>query len=279
MDLELEGRGALVTGSNAGIGKAIARRLAEEGARVVVHGRSADRAVRVRDEIRAAGGEAWSATADLAVDAEAEGLVEAAQHHLGHVEILVNNVGTYDFRSSWRTLTADDWLKRFNVNTVSAIRVSRLVVDVMVDAGWGRIVNIGSTDATVPDTSGPDYAASKAALANATITLAHECHGTGVTVNTVTPGLVLTDRVLAYLREIAAERSWPALHDQAIAERALQEVFGAPRGGWGQPRDVAFAVAIVCSPLAGWMTAADLRLDGGGAVPALVTGPTAPQVD
>jgi NAD(P)-dependent dehydrogenase (short-subunit alcohol dehydrogenase family) len=264
MDLGLAGKCALVTGSTSGIGEAIALELAQEGARVLVHGRREREAVRVVERIQARGGTAWSATGDLTDDDDARAIVDEALEQLTKVDIVVNNAGTYDFEATWSSLSADDWLARLDANVVSAVRVTRLLLDQLRQLGWGRIVNIGSTDATAPDAGLPEYAASKAALTNVGMSLARELQGSGVTANTVTPAFVLTPTVLSYMRTQAAQRSWGEMDDDELAQRASKELFGNPRGRWGHPDEVAFAVALVCSPRADWITGADIRLGDGG---------------
>lgn len=265
MDLGLTGKRALVTGSTSGIGEGIARELAREGARVVVHGRRRNEAGRVVMDIERAGGRAIACVSDLANDGGAANLADTANRSLGGVDILVNNAGTYDFDSTWGTLEPSDWLDRFNVNVASAVRITTLLLPELKASRWGRIVNISSSDAVSPSATLPEYAASKAALANTTLTLARECHGTGVTVNSITPGFVLTPTVISYLRTVASDREWPARDDREIAERALSELFDNPLGGWGRAEDIAYVAAMLCGEQAGWITAADLRVDGGGA--------------
>ena len=265
MNLGLAGKSALVTGSTSGIGEAIARQLAAEGVRVLIHGRRKAQAHRVVQAIRAAGGDADQCIADLATDQGAADLVRATRSRFRGVDILVNNAGSYDFETTWSSLTVAAWLDRYNVNVGSAVRVTSLLLADLKARGWGRVVNISSSDARNPSSTLPEYAASKAALANLTITLAHDCLGTGVTANCITPGFVLTPPVLGYLRQVAQERGWPERDDRAIAGRSLHELFGSPRGGWGQAEDVAFVAAMICSTRADWLTGSDVRVDGGGA--------------
>lgn len=264
MQLALNGRNAVVTGSTTGIGEAIALELASEGARVLIHGRDEARARGVAEAIGKAGGFAAWHTADLTDDESATRLIDVATTQLGPISILVNNAGRYDLETRWSGLSVADWRARLDLNFLSAVRLIHGVLEPMREQGWGRIVNIGSTDAHEPTQALPDYAASKAALSNITISLARECIGTGITANTVTPGYVLTETTLTYLRGVARAREWDDTDDQAIAHRALTELFGAPPGGWGSGSDVAYAVTMLCSPRADWINGADLRVDGGG---------------
>jgi 3-oxoacyl-[acyl-carrier protein] reductase len=264
MNLQLEGKRAVVTGSSGGIGEAIARALAAEGARVLVHGRRVPELDRVVAAIRHDGGDAAASAAELSSDQGAESLMESAVARFGGVDILVNNAGTYDFECTWENLSPREWLDRYNENVISAVRLIRLVLPPMKAARWGRLINISSTAALMPPADLPDYSASKAALANLTVSAARDCARTGVTANTISPGIVLTAGMRTYLDKVAAERDWDGNED-AVAELALRELFNDPPGGWGRPSDIAYAVVLLASPHAAWITGADLRVDGGEA--------------
>jgi 3-oxoacyl-[acyl-carrier protein] reductase len=149
MNLLLDRRTALVTGSSNGIGAEIARVLAAEGANVVVHGLEADRTETVAAKIRDDGGRSDSVVADLGSDDGARLLARRAADVFGPVHILVNNVGVYT-DTSWFGGTTDDWLDIYNVNVLSAVRLVRLLAPPMRDAGWGRIINISSGEAVRP---------------------------------------------------------------------------------------------------------------------------------
>jgi NAD(P)-dependent dehydrogenase (short-subunit alcohol dehydrogenase family) len=262
MNLRLDDKRAVVTGASGGIGEALARALAREGAHVLVHGRRQPEAERVAGAIRAAGARAGWATGDLGTEGGAQNILDAAAEQLGGIDILVNNAGTYDFETSWETLTPVDWKCRFNENVVSAVRLIRVVLPAMKKAGWGRVINISSTAVAMPPATLPEYSASKAALANLTLSLARDCARTGVTANSISPGIVLTPGIWRYLRALAEQRGW-AGDDEVIAQRALEEVFDDPPGGWGDPADVARVGAFLASPLAGWINGSDVRVDGG----------------
>jgi 3-oxoacyl-[acyl-carrier protein] reductase len=264
MDLQLGGKSAIVTGSTRGIGRAIAEALAGEGASVMVHGRRQRDAAGVAAGLRKRSGvPVEPCAADLSTDSGAELLVDAAVEGLGSIDVLVNNAGTYSFDSTWSNRDAAAWLEQFNVNVASAVRLIRLVVPRLKEQGWGRVVNVSSTDAVAPSANLPEYAASKAALANITLSLADECRGTGVTANTVTPGVIATETVLQYVRVEARRRGWTG-NDRELMALALPALFGDPRGAWGKPADVAYITAVLCSPLADWVNGVDYRVDGAG---------------
>jgi 3-oxoacyl-[acyl-carrier protein] reductase len=262
MNLDLEGRRALVTGSSSGIGAAIAVAFAGEGVSVAVHGRDAERVGQVVEEIRERGGNACACVGDLTDRSAAEEVIESVERELGTVDILVNNAGTYDLDVDWFTPSPEEWLRRFDENTVSAVRLLRRFVPSMIEAGWGRVINISSTAALMPPPSIADYAASKAALTNMTLGLARRCFGTGVTANNLVPGSVLTDGMRTALAPIAADRGW-ADDPEVVATKGLVEVHEDPPGGWGLPEDVAYAALWLASPRARWITGSSVRMDGG----------------
>jgi 3-oxoacyl-[acyl-carrier protein] reductase len=260
MDLQLDGLRAVVTGSSAGVGEEIARRLAAEGASVVVHGRRAEAVQAVADDIRSSGGQAAAAVADLADPRDCARFIAAALSG-GPVGILVNNAGLFANRG-WDQATPEDWLDLYAVNVAAVVRLIQGFVPVMRAAGFGRIIQIGTGEAVNPFATMPDYAASKAALLNLTVSLSKHLARSGVTVNTVSPGIVVTPGVQEFYRKEAARRGWP--DDWAgIEARILAEILDNPVGRLGRPDEVAALVALVASPLAGYINGANLRIDGG----------------
>lgn len=263
LDLKLSGKRALVTGSSSGIGEAIARILAREGVHVVVHGRNPERAQRVADDIRRDGGKAWVALGDLGRPDAARAVAKNALEALGGVDILVNNAGGADEgMKAWLETDLEQWHATFEQNIYSSVRLVRELVPDMKRSGWGRIIQVASGVATQPFPIGPDYAAAKAAMVNATVSLAKALGGAGITVNTVSPGPIVTPAAERVFRDVAKERNWG--DDWAQIERlAVEHFVPNPLGRMGTPEEVAVAVAFLASPLAGYIHGTNLRVDGG----------------
>jgi 3-oxoacyl-[acyl-carrier protein] reductase len=263
LDLKLTQKRALVTGSSSGIGEAIARALAQQGVRVVVHGRNRERAERVADSIRADGGNAYVALADLAQPDAAHALARGTLEVLGGIDILINNAGGADdgFKA-WLETDAAQWQATFEQNIFSSVRLIRELVPPMKAAGWGRVIQVASTVATQPLSMGPDYGAAKAAMLNSTVSLAKDLGGSGITVNTVSPGPIVTPAAERVFRDVARQRGWG--DDWADIERnAVTHFVPNPLGRMGQPKEVADAVLFLASPLSGFIHGSNLRIDGG----------------
>jgi NAD(P)-dependent dehydrogenase (short-subunit alcohol dehydrogenase family) len=262
--MNLRGKRALVTGSSAGIGAGIARMLASEGVAVVVHGRNRARAGQVAGEIRAAGGQAAAAIGDLCSDADATGVAEAAVGAFGGIDILVNNAGGRRpaAANAWFDLTVADWLGTFNINVVSAVRLIKILAGPMRQRGWGRIINISSLGGQSTSGQLAEYAAAKAAMNNLTVGLAKVLSRTGVTVNTVSPGMVATEAYDGLLRAVA-EREGLDGDLQAAARWMLANAVRQTVERVGQPDDIAFAVTCLASPRSDFVNGANIRVDGG----------------
>ncbi len=261
MDLQLIGKRALVTGSSMGIGEAIASRLAAEGVAVAVHGRKEDEVEAVAASIKAAGGTAFAVTGDLAADAGAAQVASQAKAALGGVDILVNNAGILTF-ATWANVTAAMWAELYNINVLGAVRMIHELVPGMRASGWGRVIQISSAEASDPFAMFPHYAATKAALVNLTVSLSKDLSRSGITVNTVTPGIIRTAGVEAFYRQMASARGWGTDWNE-IEQHALREILDNPIGRFGLPEEVADTVVFVASPRAAYITGADIRVDGG----------------
>lgn len=262
MDLQLKDRRVLVTGSSSGIGAAVARMLAEEGAKVVVHGRDRARAEAVAKEMGAAG----VAIGELSTDAACNQVhAEAVAALGGNIEILINNAGGNSEGNSTKAphdIDPDHYLSNFNANALAAIRLARLSVPDMKAAQFGRIINVSSAVAVQPNNMGADYSAAKAALNNFTVSLAGALKATGITVNTVSPGIVMVDGLLRMGRERLG-------NPDASFEEVTDLLVGAgvftlpPAGRLGIPEDLAIIICTLASPRSGYVTGANYRVDGG----------------
>jgi NAD(P)-dependent dehydrogenase (short-subunit alcohol dehydrogenase family) len=258
MDLGIEGKRALVTGSTAGIGLAAARALAREGARVIVNGRTqarVDAAVSgIRADVPAA--EVEGVPADLGTAAGCTALVS----QVPEVDILVNNVGIFE-PQPFEAITDADWLRFFETNVLSGVRLSRHYLPGMRERNWGRIVFVSSESAVQIPAEMIHYGMTKTAQLAIARGLAETLIGTDVTVNSVLPGPTASEGVGQFVADLAAGQGV----DRPTVER---EFFRSARPSsiiqrFATPDEVAAMIAYVCSALASATTGAALRVDGG----------------
>ncbi len=245
MELGLRGRRAAVAAGSAGLGFGAARALADEGARVVLCGRRAERVEAAERTLRDAGGDATGVVADLSTPDGAAGFVAAATEVLGGLDVLVANGGGPP-PGTVASTPFEAYGPALESNLLAAVAMCRAVVGPMVDAGWGRIVAVTSTTVREPS---PTLLLSNIARTGLTAfckTLAGEIAGSGVTVNTIQPGGHATERFMS-------------LHGGDMAA-ALRE---APAGSLGDPDDFGALVAMLCSEQARFVTGTSLAVDGG----------------
>lgn len=259
MDLQLAGRRALVTGSSDGIGAAIARQLAAEDCAVMVHGRDRVKAQAVADEIGTDGSLTDVAVGDLSDPGEASRIASRAANW--GVDILVNNAGPFA-ENDWDSATPESWLSTLDTNVMSAARLAHDLLPHLRERGWGRVINVGSRAATTPLPNMVEYSAAKAAVVNMTTSLAQHLAGTGITANTVSPGVIVTEGMRRMFERRAAERgeaaSWPEI------ERDVVEMYAPnPTQRLGTPDDIADTIAFLSSPRAGYINGINVRVDGG----------------
>lgn len=269
MDLGLAGRRALVTGSSSGIGAGIAQMLAAEGAQVIIHGRNVARAEEVAARIRHAGGVAYVACGDLGIESQAAGVAESAMRLAGGVDILVNNAGgaSEGAKPNWFETEVDDYLATFQSNVLAAVRLIRALVPPMRERGWGRVINIGTGAAITPTSAQPDYAGAKAAMLNLTLSLSKALSRSGVTSNAVSPGMIRTEGLRAFLARFADKRGWG--DDIARAEEYVAKGSGQTVTRIGEVEDIAYAVAVLASPRSDFINGTNIHVDG-GITPSLV---------
>ncbi len=260
MDFQLAGKRAVVTGSSSGLGAAIVKMLAAEGAAVVVHGRHEERANAVAATIRASGGKAEVALGDLTTDAGADRAATAMLAG-GAIDILVNNAGILP-RQAWMAATAEDWQQTYNNNVISSVRMIQRLVPQMRERHWGRVIQIGGGLAQQPQAGGPHYSATLAARHNLAVSLARELTGTGVTSNVVAPGAILTEEGRPLLMHMAQAYGWAGTPEE-IEITAAQAIAPNDVGRFGRPEEIAAAVVYLASPRANYISGATIRVDGG----------------
>lgn len=260
MDFQLCGKRALVTGASSGLGEAIARMLAGEGATVVVHGRNEQRTNQVAENIVQAGGKAEVAIGDLATDEGADAVAAAALQG-GAIDILVNNAGVVSHKN-WSDAMPDDWMEVYNANVVSYVRMIRRIVPQMKELGWGRVIHIGGGLAIQPIKEQPHYNATLAARHNLSVSLARQLKETGITSNVVSPGAIMNPMVEEWLVNAAPRFGWGTELDE-IKYKAVQDLIPNDTGRFGFPEEIAGAVLYLTSPLANYVSGAVIRVDGG----------------
>jgi 3-oxoacyl-[acyl-carrier protein] reductase len=262
MDLQLVGKRAVVTGSSSGIGEAIAKALAAEGASVVVHGRREAEAKRVAAEISAAGGKAVVALGDLSTDAGADAVARVANDAFDGADILVNNAGAFP-QGPWLESTADEWNDLYNQNVGSMVRLITRLVPGMKQRGWGRVIALASGVATTPFADMANYSATKGANVNLAVSLAKALAGTGITSNAVSPGMIMTPGVEEMLKGMAPKLGLSPDDMAALEQFAVKNMVPNPSARLGRVEDIAAAVTFLASPLAGYINGTNLRVDGG----------------
>lgn len=246
---KLTGKIALVTGASRGIGAAIARRLASEGATVVVNYHSSPEAAeRVVAEIMGAGGQAVAMPADVSKLDQATEMVKAVQKQFGRLDILVNNAGTTR-DNVIMMMKEDDWDLVIDTNLKSAWNCCKAASRVMLKQSSGRIINISSVAGITGNGGQSNYSASKAGMIGLTKSLAKEIGPRNITVNAVAPGFIPTDLTQALIEQIK---------DTIVEHTALRRL--------GAVEDVAHVVAFLASDEAGFVTGQVIAVDGGMAM-------------
>jgi len=240
-----DNRIALVTGASRGIGAAIAKRLASEGAHVVAAARGADALERVVSEIRSAGGKASAASLDLADPASIEAAAKETIAAHGEIHVLVNNAGVTEDNLILR-MGREAWDRVLTTNLTGVFLLTQAVVKSMVRKRYGRIVNVTSVVGLMGNAGQANYAASKAGLIGLTKTVARELASRNITCNAVAPGFIAT-----------------AMTDKMTEEAKAKLAGSIPLERLGSPEDVAAAVAFLASEEASYVTGTVLNVSGG----------------
>src|SRR5712671_795881 len=258
MDLQLTNKKVLVTGSTAGIGFAIASLLAEEGASVVVNGRSPRR---VEETVQRLQTERKNAqVTGIAADLGTKEGVNLLIRDLPMVDILVNNLGIFEPKP-FAEITDEDWLRFFEVNVLSGVRVSRFYLPQMLQKNWGRIVFMSSESGVNIPVEMIHYGVTKTAQIALARGLAETTAGTNVTVNSVLPGPTRSEGVEKFVEDLAKGQGTDAARVEAEFFRSVRPSSLLKR--FATPEEVAAMVVYVCSPRASATYGAALRVDGG----------------
>lgn len=258
MDLQLEGKRALVTGSTAGIGFAAASGLAREGASVVLNGRSQQRVEEAVQRAREAKskGQVSGVAADLSTS---EGVGELLRQ-VPEVDVLINNLGIFEPKP-FEEITDEDWFRFFETNVLSGVRLARHYLPGMKDRDWGRILFVSSESAINIPPEMIHYGMTKTAQLAVARGLAETTTGTEITVNSILPGPTGSEGITTFVKELAREQGV----DMAAVE---EEFFQSARPSsllqrFIEPEEVAELIVFVCSPVSSAINGAALRADGG----------------
>ena len=259
MELGLKDRAGIVTGASRGIGRSTARRLAAEGAMVLLVARGEEQLKAAVRGCQEAGGRAEGLVLDVTAADAGQRLVDECRARFGRLDVLVNNAGTSAVRSL-EELTDEDWQSQWELHVMAPMRTMGAAAPVMADRGWGRIVNVSSSSGKRPSATNMAYSVTKAAQLSLSRAFADLYAGRGVLVNAVTPGPV-------------ADELWLApggLADQAARARGMtrDEVLEAtasrtPRGRLGSPEEIADVIVFLCSERAANVAGAAWSADGG----------------
>ena len=243
----LEGKAALVTGASRGIGKAIAKVLAKSGAQVVCCARNQEHLLQTCSEIEKDGGIAVPVSADVALASDRKQLIDQAISNFGGIDFLINNAGIHMEREALE-LSDEEFIDLMEVNVFSMFSLSRDIARQMITRGGGRIINMGSISGQGGGSKEVAYCVSKAAIEAMTRCLAVEWARYNINVNTVAPGYIRTDM------------SKPALENEQLRNR-IQRLIPAKR--FGNPEEVAYLVAFLCSQESNYLTGHIYYVDGG----------------
>jgi NAD(P)-dependent dehydrogenase (short-subunit alcohol dehydrogenase family) len=258
MDLKLNGKTALITGSTKGIGKAIAKRLLSEGANVIINGRSQTSVDLVKKELSQFG-IVYGFAADLGDVQQTEVLLGEVEK-IGSIDILVNNAAIFESKNFFR-ITNSDWVRYLEVNLLSAVRISQYFLSKMLERNQGRIITVASEAGFKPIPEMIHYSVTKTALISLSRGMAELTKGTNVTVNTVIPGPTWTEGAQAFIEESARKEnldpgSMIELYFKKFEPTSLLQRFATVD-------EVAFMVTILASELSGAINGSSQRVEGG----------------
>jgi NAD(P)-dependent dehydrogenase (short-subunit alcohol dehydrogenase family) len=254
MDLGLSGKACIVTGASSGIGLATARLLVDEGARLLMVARDAERVAAAADPL---GQEAFAA--DVTDPGAAERIVAECESRFGGVDVLVNNAGGMPVKPV-EELTDEDWQEQWELNVMASLRLMRVAAPKMAERGWGRIVNVGSSAGKRPSLRNAAYSVTKGAQMSLSRVFAEEYAARGVRVNAVAPGPTATELWVAPggIASQSAERAGSTREDEIAKADAK-----IPIGRMGKPEEIAAVIVFLCSEQASDVAGASWSVDGG----------------
>jgi len=258
MHLGIEGRVAVVTGGDSGIGLATANLLLEEGVKVVLTDKEPEALRQAAATLR---GEVVPVAADLTKPEQVDALAAKAKAAFGHVDILYHAAGITGPTGLFHTLKDSDWATALETDFMAAVRVVRAFIPSMAEQGWGRVVLTASEDAVQPYVDELPYCAAKAAILNLAKGLSKTYAKQGVLVNTVAPAFIHTPMTDAMMQKRAAEMG--VSFDEAVSSFLKEERPNLELARRGEPQEVAAAVAFLCSERASFINGANLRVDAG----------------
>jgi 3-oxoacyl-[acyl-carrier protein] reductase len=257
MNLGLDRRTALVCGGSSGLGKAIARELLQEGARVAVNGRDPAKLAAATEELRRSGSaEVMGIPADVTVQAQAEELVARVAREWGVVDVLVCNAGGPP-PGRFDELPSEAWQAALQLNLLSAVYLCRAAVPLMRARRWGRILCITSIAAKQPATGLILSTTARAGVLGFAKALSDEVAPDGITVNVLCPGFIATDRLLSLAKSRASKEN------RTVDEMLAQNAAAVPLGRIGNPEEFAAAAVFLASERASYITGTALSIDGG----------------
>jgi NAD(P)-dependent dehydrogenase (short-subunit alcohol dehydrogenase family) len=255
MDLQFRGKKVLVTGSTAGIGLAIAAALSQEGADVVVNGRTEARVADAVSKIRI---NATGSVSGIAADGGTRAGTETLISQLKDVDVLVNNLGIFEPKP-FEQIPDEDWLRFFEVNVLSGVRLSRAFLPGMLKRNWGRIVFISSESAYQTPAEMIHYGMTKSAQVAIARGLAETTAGTGVTVNSVLPGPTRSEGLEGFAQRLSGGKSFGEFEREFFARVRPTSLLKR----FETVEEIGSVVAFVCSPLASGINGAAVRAEGG----------------